>query len=141
MALLPVSPGSSAPTAVPGLHGVPSTVLALPGPHVSSGATTAPGTVAPQGPRISASQNPHPSHPAALHRRNKREGGDIIQSRAEKCLNLISVGHGHNRISPVHWNIVSMFPQRRIIVLGKPALGAQVGKCAMGVGGGQELGW
>lgn len=86
------------------------------------------GTAAPQG----ASQNPRPSHAAALHRRNKREGGDIIQSRAEKCLNLISVGHGHNRISLVRWNIVSMFPQRWIIVLRKPALGAPVGKCAMG---------
>lgn len=51
--------------------------------------------------RLTGSQNPHPSHPAAPHRRNKRKGGDIIQSRAEKRLNLISVGHGHNRISLV----------------------------------------
>ena len=63
------------------------------------------------GPRFAPPQKPRPSHPAAPHRRNEREGGEIIQSRAEKCLNLISVGHGRNRISPMHWNIVSMFPQ------------------------------
>lgn len=73
------------------------------------------GTAAPRGcsrgPGFAAPRKPHPSRPAALHRRNEREGGEIIQSRAEKCLNSILVGHGRNRISPVHWNIVSMFPQ------------------------------
>lgn len=87
---------------------------------------------------LTASQNPRPSRPAAPHRRNKREGGDIIQSGAEKCLNLISVGHGHNRISPVRWNIVSMFPQRWIIVLRKPALGAQWENVPWGWEGGRS---
>lgn len=54
-----------------------------------------------------------PALPAALHRKSERAGGEIIQSRAEKkkSLNLISVGHGHNQISPARRNIVSMFPQ------------------------------
>lgn len=64
------------------------------------------------GPQVLLPHQRHvPAVPAAPHRKSERAGGEIIQSRAEKSLNLISVGHGHNQISPARWNIVSMFPQ------------------------------